>query len=258
MNPSTAFAAIPRAYTLKRHIARYKHRFWCPIDVAGALAAPIYLFPDQDRFDGDDVETISIRNLDGPLRLPHDHVIFEVTEQLHPGGCLASYAMATETGVQSLLFRFDAARKVWTDVLVQTDFRAGGFAEATVHPKIREPDQYLPYLEAASSIVWRALGLLSASAPVAEHTISRLRRAPFAKLGVRGWTYQVVDIQPAMIAATLTRGGGTHTSPRWHIRRGHWRQLQDGRRVFVRECEVGDQTRGGVIKDYRMELARAA
>jgi hypothetical protein len=33
---------------------------------------------------------------------------------------------------------------------------------------------------------------------------------------------------------------------------GHWRNLADGRRVFVRECEVGDRSRGGVVKDYEV------
>ncbi|MBE9606267.1 hypothetical protein IAI18_15485 [Acetobacteraceae bacterium H6797] len=258
MTSAKAPGAIPHAYTLKRHIARHAHRFWCPIDVAGALAAPIYVFPDQVRFDGDDVERLSVRNLAGQLKLPHDHVIFEVAEQLHRGGCLAAYTRATEAGVQSFLFRFDATRKAWTDVLVHTSFRPDGVAEATGHPEFREPDHHLPYFEAATSIVWRALGLLSADTPFGEHTVSRLRRTPLAKLGVRGWTYRVADIQPAMIAAALVRRGGTHASPRWHIRRGHWRQLGDGRRVFVRECQVGDASCGGVVKDYQVQFGEAA
>jgi hypothetical protein len=75
---------------------------------------------------------------------------------------------------------------------------------------------------------------------------------------VRGWTYRIADIQPRVIAAALAEHRGSHASPRWHIRRGHWRQLADGRRVFVRECQVGDVSRGGVVKDYRIDLGRAA
>ena len=28
--------------------------------------------------------------------------------------------------------------------------------------------------------------------------------------------------------------------------------LADGRRIFIRECQVGDMTRGGVVKDYEV------
>ncbi|MBN8892839.1 MAG: hypothetical protein J0H91_21365 [Rhodospirillales bacterium] len=32
----------------------------------------------------------------------------------------------------------------------------------------------------------------------------------------------------------------------------------DGRSTFVRQCEVGDRTRGGVVKDYCIDLGGAA
>lgn len=44
--------------------------------------------------------------------------------------------------------------------------------------------------------------------------------------------------------------GGTHASPRWHERRGHWRTLKSGKQVWVKNCEVGDKARGAVFHDY--------
>lgn len=44
-------------------------------------------------------------------------------------------------------------------------------------------------------------------------------------------------------------GGGTHASPRVHLRRGHIRRLPD-KRVWVNACVVGDKSRGMVVKDY--------
>lgn len=44
--------------------------------------------------------------------------------------------------------------------------------------------------------------------------------------------------------------GGTHASPRLHLRRGHIRKLPDGRRTWVRSTLVGDKTKGFVSKDY--------
>lgn len=45
--------------------------------------------------------------------------------------------------------------------------------------------------------------------------------------------------------------GGTHASPRLHERRGHWRNTSAGKRVWVRDCLVGDASRGIVCKDYK-------
>ena len=64
----------------------------------------------------------------------------------------------------------------------------------------------------------------------------------------------MVNIDLARVRAATPQTGGSHASPRWHIRRGHWRSLADGRRVFVRACEVGDATRGGVVKDYQVAM----
>ena len=36
------------------------------------------------------------------------------------------------------------------------------------------------------------------------------------------------------------------------------RTLANGQWVFVRECAVGDQARGGVVKDSRVDLGSAA
>jgi hypothetical protein len=51
-------------------------------------------------------------------------------------------------------------------------------------------------------------------------------------------------------------GGGTHASPRVHLRRGHVRRLETGRRVWVQACVVGS-THGMVLKDYRVTTAGA-
>lgn len=74
-----------------------------------------------------------------------------------------------------------------------------------------------------------------------------------ARDGVRGWVWRQVTINGAKLRAASAQGG-SHASPRWHIRRGHWRQLADGRRVFVRQCEVGDPALGGIVKDYALEM----
>ena len=258
MTSPSVLPPLPRAYTLKRHIHRYADRFWCPIDARGALTAPVYLFPNQAGFDADDVQQLSQTIMPGPLRLPHDRVLFEVTEQSCPGGCLVAYAAGAEQSVDGYLFRFDPHRKAWTDVLARARFLPDGVADVEANPSLVEPAEHHPYFRALTGMVWRALGLLSVGTRLHEHVVSPLRRTSLAKNGVRGWTYRIAEIDRAKVAAALALQGGTHASPRWHIRRGHWRQLGDGRRVFVRECEVGDAARGGVVKDYQVQLGAEA
>ena len=250
--------STPFAFSLKRHILQHEHRLWRPIVAHEAAAAPIYIFPDQARFNDDDIEQLAIRNLESSLKLPHPHCIFEVPEQEYPGACLATYAREIGTGVESFLFRFDPEQRRWGDVLSYIEFLSDGSARALAHPRLEAPTQQQMHLEVASSMVWCALGVLSVPGLLTEQRLSRLRRTPLAKAGLRGWTYHVADIHSAAIAPALDAHRGSHASPRWHIRRGHWRMLQDGRRVFVRECRVGDASRGGVVKDYHMQLGAVA
>ncbi|MFJ1292535.1 hypothetical protein ACEPPZ_10675 [Paracoccus yeei] len=129
----------------------------------------------------------------------------------------------------------------------------GGIAEFASNPALRDAGLAEQSGQAAAAIVWRGLAILASAASVHERQIAPIRRKPFARDGVRGWTWHQVAIDPALLRAASEPLGGSHASPRWHLRRGHWRQLPDGRRIFVRQCEVGDPARGGVVKDYAVE-----
>ena len=47
--------------------------------------------------------------------------------------------------------------------------------------------------------------------------------------------------------------GGTHSSPRRHQARGHWRTYKSGKRGWVTECWKGDASKGTVFKDYQLK-----
>jgi len=49
------------------------------------------------------------------------------------------------------------------------------------------------------------------------------------------------------------RGGGTHASPRSHLRRGYYRTSRNGVRHWVQACMVMGETPGFVHKDYKVE-----
>lgn len=46
--------------------------------------------------------------------------------------------------------------------------------------------------------------------------------------------------------------GGTHASPRHHDRRGHFRTLRSGKKVWVRNHKVGNPANGTVFHDYQL------
>lgn len=52
------------------------------------------------------------------------------------------------------------------------------------------------------------------------------------------------------------QGTGTHSSPRPHARRAHWRNLPTGERIKVRACIV-NASGPGVLKDYRVTTWRS-
>lgn len=82
---------------------------------------------------------------------------------------------------------------------------------------------------------------------------SSSRRRKFEKLGVGGFTYHVLTLPHA--GGGRTGEGGTHSSPRYHVRRAHIRKLPSGALTFVRQCFVGDPARGQVEKNYKMTRA---
>lgn len=63
--------------------------------------------------------------------------------------------------------------------------------------------------------------------------------------------WHTVTIEPVR-APESSAHCGTHASPRKHQRRGHWRNHPNGNRVWVRDCWVGDATKGTVFKDYKI------
>lgn len=87
---------------------------------------------------------------------------------------------------------------------------------------------------------------------VANHNRRAFGKQPF-------FTYKTLEIEaPSESSAQSPPMGGTHASPRVHLRRGHIRRLPE-RTVWVNACVVGNKSLGMVVKDYRVvtESARA-
>ncbi len=61
------------------------------------------------------------------------------------------------------------------------------------------------------------------------------------------WT---LEIDLVRSAKEIPGEGGTHASPRLHLRRGHARQHKPGLWCWVQPCVVGDKSLGMIHKDY--------
>jgi len=94
---------IPEAYDLKRVAARHWPQFWCGEDLRRLVAAPVYHFADQERFDSAEVALAGRRFAAGPIRLPHPHVIFEVEDRGEERRALVAYAWETDAGAEATL-----------------------------------------------------------------------------------------------------------------------------------------------------------
>lgn len=84
------------------------------------------------------------------------------------------------------------------------------------------------------------------------HEPSAMRRWKFAKKGAGGFTYHILTL-PERAGTLGPHGGGSHSSPRLHVRRAHIRKLPTGCLTFVRQCFVGDREKGEVKKHYRLK-----
>lgn len=69
-------------------------------------------------------------------------------------------------------------------------------------------------------------------------------------------TWNTITVQPKPRTETVQpdTGPGTtgHASPKAHTRRGHWRTLKSGKKVWVKDCRVGDFKQGLALHDYKI------
>lgn len=64
------------------------------------------------------------------------------------------------------------------------------------------------------------------------------------------FSYKTLHIKVGPKEASINPMGGTHASPRVHLRRGHIRRLTDLRTTWVSACVVGNKELGMIHKEY--------
>lgn len=83
------------------------------------------------------------------------------------------------------------------------------------------------------------------------------REARAARPASTLFDYHVLMIDPSKERNPSEDRGGTHASPRTHLRRGHIRRLAWGPRIWVNSCVVNPSAIGTVNKDYKIVSADA-
>ena len=87
-------------------------------------------------------------------------------------------------------------------------------------------------------------------------TIETAAPSALNKKRAKAGKFPIIEYKTLVVQLGASRNGrqdagGTHASPRVHLRRGHVRRLDYGRRVWVQACVVGS-THGIVLKDYKL------
>jgi len=223
-------------------------------DVQAALSAPVFLMParSSDK-DGRALPFMPEQDIarainEGSLRMPYQVIIIESPGTTGTVVDLVQHPDAITNGnaFGVLAWAWEHGRLTRTDIHDVFFELNGDRIEIVDHPNMRAKGGDRCD-ELATTIIDCVL-LITHSTHRAERAAT-IDRERLRKLGAgpAGWEYRVVDL-PSAVRDRVDMGG-THASPRWHQRRGHWRRVAE-RRVWVKPCEVGDPARGGIVKDY--------
>lgn len=140
---------------------------------------------------------------------------------------------------------------VWPGVSLERDYAVGNALESGVELSICKTMgiifQQLLY----------SLGLLSTDG-IIQNKVYPVKKFINSKRMKSGkppieFEHKVVEIDPMLLRIPGARLGGTHASPRLHMRRGHVRRLSEERTTFVRPHLVGRMDRGVITHEYKIE-----
>lgn len=139
------------------------------------------------------------------------------------------------------------------------DWALIGYGWLGGEPAITCPSEYDPTgkqcAETVDYILYAISVFLSAinctNIDCVEHKPSRVKQAMRGKNNKKPiFSYWTLEIKQT--GTSKNDNGGTHTSPRVHLRRGHARQYSLDKWCWVQACVVGNKKNGVVHKDYQL------
>ncbi len=235
-------AITSRSHELVNHILRHE---WAP-----DLAYIVNTVKSAQKFFAGDIADLSWvekpKGLDG-FRMPFKKMVLESRFGLDGGGWAVIFA--EETSETSWLVGAASRNDgVWS-VSVPMNFyiKDGAFrcSEPLSKEQMESNSGALQFLMIACSAM-ACKNVRAIRPPLTRKPVSTKSRK--GRQSLFSHKVLVVDVPGSKGEGQLA--GGTHASPRLHLRRGHVRRLPSGESVWVQPCVVGDKSKGMVTKDY--------
>ena len=130
-----------------------------------------------------------------------------------------------------------------------------GEVKALVPMRIWKADRRIPdsdYAQELGSLLCFLNVLQCGNVHVEKSGGSTVRRSMATRKALPFDDYHILTIESPKAAASDGGHGGSHRSPREHLRRGHIRRLEDGRKLWINATVVNAGVGGKVSKDYRI------
>ncbi len=207
-------------------------------------------------FYGGDAEEVSeLKEIDELKRLPFDHCYFEFSGHTIEYGNVIMSLFVTQENNKIKVISCHRYNHEWHYL--------GKVVESDKNNKlIVYADEKIPYLLLTNQY-YMALKFISA---INCTNIKRLNNKPPDKLqkarNKKGkkplFSYWTLDLDIDKSKEINNYLGGTHASPRVHLRRGHPRQYAPGKYCWVQPCAVGNKKLGMIHKDYSAKYHHAA
>jgi hypothetical protein len=189
-------------------------------------------------------------------RLPYENCWFE---GVAPGdGCsdtLIGIIAKQMTDGTACLWAFCKTNGCWTfqGMMVQTEVVKNDGTRWKIIPKM--DDEHNEFMLSIARLMWVFLSALNCI------NVSRVEHKPDPKLvkarckrGRRPlYSYWTLQLDLDRERSEPSAGGGSHSSPRLHLRRGHARQFVPGKWCWVQPHVVGSKSEGMIHKDYAVK-----
>lgn len=192
-----------------------------------------------------------------PIRLPYPFVAFEFLAKLKSGKNfkIVLFCREHEDEIYIRTAVFNEAAGYWV-FKKECSIPVTGGIDRSENPRNPTIVSYIqPDDEASEYFVKVVLSFINALA-CSNVKIER-SNAPKQKVksALQFDSYHILTIDRAVNGGNNSTGG-SHRSPREHLRRGHIRRLADGRKIWVNACAVGAGNGAGKItKDYSIRCA---
>ena len=190
-------------------------------------------------------------------KLPYPECWFESEDQF--GTHVGVYLTAEDSGeIGGSIFTYESGMKWILMAVFSIDADHGGIFVSPIEYKTKSgvlPLQPGVYVNAALAYVAKFLSALRCvnvdavridPPPAMQKARARRGKKPF-------FSHWVLVLRGK--SATGEWLGGTHNSPRVHLRRSHFREYSPGKWTCVSECVVGNKSLGMVTKSYAFDAS---